>query len=46
MNVKNTLIQLADNDYKEFNSKLCPDTKRQMLGIRVPRNKKACKRVN
>lgn len=30
------LIDLKDESYKEFNKKLCPDTKREMLGIRVP----------
>lgn len=30
------LISLKDEKYKEFNKKLCPDTKNEMLGIRVP----------
>lgn len=30
------LISLKDVEYKEFNKKLCPDTKLEMLGIRVP----------
>ena len=30
------LICLKDEKYKEFNKKLCPDTKLEMLGIRVP----------
>lgn len=30
------LISLKDEKYKEFNKKLCPDTKKEMLGIRVP----------
>lgn len=34
--IKEKLFELADTEYMEFNSKLCPDTKRKMLGIRVP----------
>lgn len=34
--ILNELIELQDIDYKEFNQKLCPDTNREMLGIRVP----------
>lgn len=30
------LVKLKDNEYKKFNSKLCPDTKKEMLGIRIP----------
>lgn len=39
------LIKLADNDYKKFNSKLCPDTKKQMLGIRIPNLRKLAKNI-
>ena len=35
-NIKQELINLSDKKYKEFNKKLCPDTKRKMLGIRIP----------
>lgn len=31
------LISLKDEEYKNFNKKLCPDTKREMLGIRIPK---------
>lgn len=34
--ILNKLIELQDIEYKKFNQKLCPDTKREMLGIRVP----------
>lgn len=34
--ILNELIELQDVNYKEFNQKLCPDTNREMLGIRVP----------
>ena len=35
-NIKEILKSLEDKKYKEFNEKLTPDTKRQMLGIRIP----------
>ncbi len=35
-NIKETLIALGEEDYKKFNEKLCPDTKRKILGIRIP----------
>ena len=35
-NIKEKLIALSDEDYKNFNQKLCPDTKRRILGIRIP----------
>lgn len=34
--IRNSLIELKDEKYKEFNKRLCPDTKKEMLGIRVP----------
>ena len=34
--IKQKLIKLSEEDYKKFNAKLCPDTKRKMLGIRIP----------
>lgn len=30
------LINLKDEKYKEFSKKLCPDTEKEILGIRVP----------
>lgn len=38
--VEEKLLELSDQEYKEFNSKLCPDTKKEMLGIRVPELRK------
>lgn len=35
--IEQRLLNLADEDYKSFNSKLCPDTKMEMLGIRIPK---------
>lgn len=34
--ITNILILLKDEKYQKFNQKLCPDTKKDMLGIRVP----------
>lgn len=39
-NIRQELQDLADEKYAEFNQKLCPDTKRKMIGIRVPRASK------
>lgn len=36
-NFREELISLKDEEYKKFNAKLCPDTKREMLGIRIPK---------
>ena len=35
--IQDELKSLRDEKYKEFNRKLCPDTKKEMLGIRVPK---------
>ncbi len=34
--LKQELINLSDEKYRKFNQKLCPDTKRKILGIRIP----------
>lgn len=39
------LILLGDEKYQEFNKKLCPDTKLEMLGIRVPILRKYAQKV-
>ena len=39
------LIDLKDEKYKEFNKKLCPDTKREILGIRVPALRKLAQNI-
>ena len=36
INIKDELLKLQDEKYKEFNSNLCPDNNRKMIGIRVP----------
>lgn len=39
------LVALKDEKYKEFNSKLCPDTNKEMLGIRIPVLRKLAKEI-
>lgn len=34
--IREELISLKDEKYKEFNKKLCPDTNKEMLGIKIP----------
>lgn len=43
--IRSRLIELKDESYKEFNKKLCPDTKKEMLGIRVPALRKLAKTI-
>lgn len=43
--IKEKLFDLSDDKYREFNQKLCPDTKRKMIGIRVPEIKKMAKEL-
>lgn len=45
LKIREKLIELGDEEYKEFNQKLCPDTKRKMLGIRVPQIKNLAKEL-
>ena len=35
-NIKEELFAIKDLSYRDFNKKLCPDTKRNMIGIRIP----------
>lgn len=39
------LVNLSDIEYKKFNSKLCPDTQKEMLGIRIPILRKLAKDI-
>ena len=39
------MLKLQDKKYCEFNSKLCPDTQRQILGIRIPKLKEIAKKL-
>lgn len=39
------LESLKDEEYKKFNLKLCPDTNKEMLGIRIPVLRKLAKEI-
>ena len=39
------LQKLTDEEYAKFNQKLCPDTKKKMLGIRVPKLRELAKKI-
>ena len=43
--IKERLIELKDEKYKEFNSKLCPDTHKEMLGIKIPKLRKLAQEI-
>ena len=43
--VENLMKSLRDEKYCEFNKKNCPDTKREMLGIRIPVLRKIAKQI-
>lgn len=43
--IKHELQNLADEKYAKFNQKLCPDTNRKMLGIRVPALRKLAQKI-
>ena len=36
INIENELLRLSDEKYKKFSTSLCHDTKREILGIKVP----------
>lgn len=39
------LVELKDEKYKEFNASLCPDTNKEMLGIRIPILRKLAREI-
>ncbi len=39
------LLELQDIKYKDFNKNLCPDTKKDMIGIRIPVLRKLAKEI-
>lgn len=43
--VKEELEKNVDLKYKEFNQKLCPDTNKKLLGIRIPVLRKLSKKI-
>jgi len=45
MNIRKELLKLKNEEYKEFNKKLCPDTKKELLGIKVPNIRSLSKEI-
>ena len=43
--IKEELEKNIDLKYKEFNQKLCPDTNKKLLGIRIPVLRKISKKI-
>ena len=43
--IRKELQNLVDEEYAKFNQKLCPDTKKKMLGIRVPFLRKLAQKI-
>ena len=43
--IRDELIKLSDVESRKFNEKLCPDTNRKMLGIRIPQIRKLAMRI-
>ena len=43
--IRQELQNLTDTEYAKFNQKLCPDTKKKMLGIRVPLLRKLAQKI-
>ena len=43
--IEKSLIELKDEKYRDFNKSLCPDTNRQMLGVRTPMLRKLAKNI-
>ena len=43
--IRNRLLNLVDEDYKKFNEKLCPDTNKKILGIRIPQIRALAKEI-
>lgn len=41
--VRNELLKYQDIEYAKFNSKLCPNTKKEIIGIRIPTLRKLAK---
>lgn len=43
--IRKELMPLRDEEYAIFNKKLCPDTDKEMLGIRIPQLRKLAKNL-
>ena len=43
--IRKKLKELSEPEYAKFNKKLCPDTKKQVLGIRIPKLRVLAKEI-
>ena len=43
--IREKLKELSEPEYAKFNKKLCPDTKKQVLGIRIPKLRALAKEI-
>lgn len=43
--IRNKLIELSDDKYKEFSANLCPRVDIEMLGVRIPKIRKLAKEI-
>lgn len=43
--VREELLKLQDKKYQEFSLKLCPDTNKKILGIRIPKLRELAKKI-
>lgn len=44
-NIRNRLLALSEESYRDFNKKLCPDAGRELLGIRIPKLRKLAREI-
>lgn len=44
-NIREKMKELSDESYAMFNKKLCPDTSKKILGIKIPQLRKLAKQV-
>ena len=44
--IRKQLKELSEPEYAKFNKKLCPDTKKEVLGIRVPKLRTLAKEIS
>lgn len=43
--IRNQLLTLSEESYRDFNKKLCPDAGRELLGVRIPKLRKLAKEI-
>lgn len=43
--IREKLKELSEPEYAKFNKKLCPDTEKEILGIRIPKLRELAKEI-